>query len=59
MKNIYESWKTSVVGLFLLLFSVLLITKHITMEEFLSGIGAISTIVLLLFRESKTENKDS
>ncbi len=51
MKNIFDHWKTSVAGLIVALFTILLFRKQITVEEWITGIGAINTIILLLAQD--------
>jgi len=51
MKNIFLHWKTSVAGIIVALFTVLLWRKQITVEEWITGIGATNTIILLLAQD--------
>lgn len=51
MKNILGHWKTSVAGIIVALFTVLLLRKQITVEEWITGIGATNTIILLLAQD--------
>lgn len=51
MKNIIKHWKTSLAGIMVGVFTILLWRKTITMEEWVTGVGAINTVLLLLAKD--------
>lgn len=51
MKYILEHWKTSLAGVIVALFTILLMAKQITVEEWITGIGGINTVILLVSKD--------
>jgi len=51
MKYIIEHWKTSVAGVIVGIFTILLSAKQITVDEWITGIGGINTVILLVSKD--------
>lgn len=51
MKYILEHWKTSLAGVIVALFTILLLANQITVEEWITGIGGINTVILLVSKD--------